>query len=332
MQSVASTVVVLGTGGTIAGSAASAADNVSYTSATLPVENLVAMLEVPAGFALESEQVAQLDSKDMDFATWRRLALRVAAQLERPEVVGVIVTHGTDTLEETAYFLQRVLAPAKPIVLTAAMRPATSRLADGPQNLADALAVATAPDARGVTVVVASSVHSALDVRKVHPYRLDAFGSGDAGPVARVEEGRLRRLRPWPVADSAAPGIAMLPGDISAWPLVAIVTSGAGADARSVGVLVDAGFAGIVVAATGNGRVHSSLEAPLRDAVARGCAVLRSTRCLDGTVIDAAAPSADDALPSAGALTPQQARVELIVRLLERRADRSGQTALGETG
>ena len=318
MQSAASTLVVLGTGGTIAGSAASAADNVSYRSATLPVATLLAALDVPAGLAVESEQVEQLDSKDMDFATWRRLAFRIAAHLARPHVIAVIVTHGTDTLEETAYFLQRVLAPAKPVVLTAAMRPATSRLADGPQNLGDAIAVATARDAHGVTVVVAGTVHSALDVRKVHPYRLDAFGSGDAGPIARVEEGRLRMLRPWPGAAGAPPGIDVLPEDATAWPRVGIVTSSAGADAASVGALVDAGFAGLVVAATGNGRVHASLVAPLRDAMARGCAVLRSTRCLDGTVIDATAPSADDDLPSAGALTPQQARVELIVRLLGR--------------
>jgi L-asparaginase len=198
------------------------------------------------------------------------------------------------------------------------MRPATSRLSDGPQNLADAVAVAITAGARGVVVVVAGAVHSALDVRKVHPYRLDAFGSGDAGPIARVEEGRLRALRPWP-GGAATPVLDRLPADPSAWPWVAVVTSSAGADARSVRALVDAGCAGIVVAATGNGRVHVALEAPLREAMARGCAVLRSTRCLDGTVIDAAEPGAGD-IPSAGALTPQQARVELIVRLLERAA------------
>jgi len=318
MQSTPRILVVLGTGGTIAGSAASADDNVAYRAATLPVATLVGSLALPAGIVVESEQVAQLDSKDMDFPTWRRLAGRAAHHLARPEVVAIVVTHGTDTLEETAYFLQRVLAPAKPVVLTAAMRPATSRLADGPQNLADAVAVALAPGARGVVVVVAGAVHSALDVRKVHPYRLDAFASGDAGPIARVEEGRLRRARPWPAGEPATLDIGQLPGDDSAWPWVAIVTSGAGADARAVRALVDAGCAGIVVAATGNGRVHAALDAPLREAMQRGCSVVRSTRCLDGSVIDAAGPSPGD-LPSAGALTPQQARVELIVRALERR-------------
>jgi L-asparaginase len=315
MQSGPRTLVVLGTGGTIAGSAASADDNVAYRAATLPVATLVASLPLPQGFVVESEQVAQLDSKDMDFATWRALAICAAAHLRRPEVAAILVTHGTDTLEETAYFLQRTLAPVKPVVFTAAMRPATSRLSDGPQNLADAVAVATAADARGVVVVVAGTVHSALDVRKVHPYRLDAFASGDAGPIGRVEEGRLRRLRPWPEGQAPRSGVDRLPSDESAWPWVAVVTSGAAADARGVRALVDAGCAGIVIAATGNGRVHAALEAPLREAMARGCAVLRSTRCLDGTVIDAPGASGID-IPSAGALTPQQARVELIVRVL----------------
>jgi len=316
MQSAPRTLVVLGTGGTIAGSAASADENVAYRAATLPVATLVASLAVPEGIVVESEQVAQLDSKDMDFSTWRLLAERAGGHLARPEVAAIIVTHGTDTLEETAYFVQRVVAPAKPVVFTAAMRPATSRLSDGPQNLADAVAVATAADARGVVVVVAGTVHSAFDVRKIHPYRLDAFGSGDRGPIARVEEGRLRRFRPWPEGE-AAKLPDRLPVDASAWPWVAVVTSGAGVDARAVRSLVDAGCAGLVVAATGNGRVHAALESALCEAIARGCDVLRSTRCLDGTVIDAAEASGTD-IPSAGALTPQQARVELIVRLLER--------------
>ena len=111
MQSGARTLVVLGTGGTIAGVAASPQDDVSYRSATLPVAALVGELH-GLDVTLESEQVAQLDSKDMDFASWRRLALRTASHLARDDVAAVIVAHGSDTLEETAYFLERVLAPA----------------------------------------------------------------------------------------------------------------------------------------------------------------------------------------------------------------------------
>src|SRR5438132_2292849 len=181
MQEPADKVVVLGTGGTIAGTAADELDNVGYTAGQLAVAQLVRAVPALAAVAIECEQVAQLDSKDMGHAAWRDLALRCAHHLARPEVAGIVVTHGTDTLEETAWFLQRVLAPAKPVVMTAAMRPATALQADGPQNLLDAVTVARAPGARGVVAVLAGVVHGAREVRKVHPYRVDAFGSGDAG-------------------------------------------------------------------------------------------------------------------------------------------------------
>src|SRR3954452_24005742 len=125
--------------------------------------------------------------------------------------------------------------------------------------------------------------------------------------------------RPWADADAtSAFDLDRLPAEEDEWPWVAIVASGPGADPRAVRTLVDAGVSGIVVAATGNGTVHRRLEPPLREAVARGCAVLRATRCLAGAIVEPE-PRGADALPSAGALTPQQARVELVVRLLEKR-------------
>ena len=215
MQSAPRLLVVLGTGGTIAGSAASADDNVGYRRGDAAGRGARRRRSpAPAGVAVESEQVAQLDSKDMDFATWRALAGRVAGHLARPEVAAIVVTHGTDTLEETAYFLQRVLAPAKPVVLHGG--DAAGDLAPAPtarRTCADAVAVAR--DARRARRRRRSSparVHSALDVRKVHPYRLDAFGSGDAGPIARVEEGRLRRFAPWPDGDARS-GSARSPAE-----------------------------------------------------------------------------------------------------------------------
>ena len=120
---------------------------------------------------------------------------RVEACLTDPEVRGVVVTHGTDTLEETAFLLQAVLAPAKPVVLTCAMRPSTALVPDGPQNLVDAMQVASEPGARGVVAVCAGQVHSARLVQKVHTYRTDAFDSGDAGPLGLVEAGRLMQRR-----------------------------------------------------------------------------------------------------------------------------------------
>ena len=311
MQNIQQTVVILGTGGTIAGTAKNAADNVGYSAAQIGVAQLLAAVPALAGQALEAEQVSQIDSKDMGFEVWRALALRVAHHLARPDVAGIVITHGTDTLEETACFLQRVLAPTKPVVLTAAMRPATALLADGPQNLLDAVSVARSAGASGVLAVLAGEVHSGVEVRKRHTYRLAAFGSGDAGPIAHVEEGRLRLHRPW--LNSEAVGVDRLPEDVARWPRVEIVTSHAGAGAAIVAALRQTGVHGIVVACTGNGSVHHDLEVALLEAQAAGVRVMRSSRCLEGAVI----ASAGQVLPSAGVLTPVQARVEMVLALLE---------------
>ena len=317
-SSEAARVVVLGTGGTIAGTSASAGDNVGYTAAQRGVDQLVAAVPALARVSLETEQIAQLDSKDMGYAVWRRLAHRIAHHLARADVAGVVVTHGTDTLEETAWFLQRVLAPIKPVVLTAAMRPATALHSDGPQNLADAIAVALSAGASGVVVALAGTLHAARDVRKVHPYRVDAFSSGDAGPLARIEEGRLRILRNWPEAGEGL-GIESLPPEGGDWPWVEIVTSGVQADGAAVRALLAAGVRGLVVATTGNGSVHTDLEATLLEAQKQGIAVLRATRCLDGTIVEAASAQPDP-LPSAGDLTPVKARIELMLKLLRPRS------------
>jgi L-asparaginase len=310
MQSQASKVVILGTGGTIAGTASTPEDNIGYQAAQLGVAQLVAAVPMLRGQALETEQVAQVDSKDMTSAIWLALAQRVHHHLARPDVSGIVITHGTDTLEETAYLLQRVLAPHKPVVLTAAMRPATALLSDGPQNLFDALTLARTEGARGVLAVLAGTVHAAYDVRKLHSYRVDAFGSGDAGPTARIEEGRVRRLREWPPVDAL--GLSVLPADPTVWPPVEIITSHAGASGRLVQAALAAGVRGIVVAGSGNGSVHRDLEDALIQAQRSGVMVVRSTRCLDGPV----QARAQDVLPSAGTLTPVKARIEVMLRLM----------------
>jgi len=310
MQVTGRRIVVLGTGGTIAGRAASAQDNIGYRAAELGVAELLLGLPVAAGLALHAEQVAQVDSKDMDFDVWCALAARCAHWLAQDDVAGIVVTHGTDTMEETAFFLQSVLAPVKPLVLTGAMRPATSAGADGPQNLADALAVAASPLAMGVCVVFAGAVHGAHDVQKVHSYRLDAFASGDAGPLAYVEEGRLRLLRAWPQG-GALRDLASLrpPAD---WPRVEIVTNHAGADGAIVRALVKDGVAGLVAAGTGNGTLHHALEAALVEAQGQGIAVRRASRCAQGRVL----PQEGAALPAADGLSPVKARIALLLELM----------------
>lgn len=319
MQVVAEKIVVLGTGGTIAGTAAHAGDNIGYTAAQVGVQQLLdavpglASLAQAAGAVLTAEQVAQIDSKDMDFSILLRLAARCADLLADPAVTGVVVTHGTDTIEETAWFLHSVLDARKPVVLTCAMRPASSLAPDGPQNLLDAVAVAATPGARGVVVAAAGSVHSAQAVRKVHPYRVDAFDSGDLGALGWVEEGQVRLAHGWPadvprllrVALHEAPHGAALPR-------VEIVMNHAGATGRVVDLLVGDGVDGLVVAATGNGTMHHALEAALVRAQQAGVAVRVASRCPLGRVL--AKPS-DALVADALGLSPVKARIMLWLEL-----------------
>jgi len=312
-------VVVLGTGGTIAGKAAKPGDNIGYTAAEVGVAELLGGIEVP-GVALHAEQVAQVDSKDMDFAVWQRLAARCTHWLAQPEVAGIVITHGTDTLEETAFFLHSVLRAHKPVVLTCAMRPATALAPDGPQNVRDAVVVAATAGAAGVVAVCAGVIHGALDVQKVHTYRLDAFSSGDGGPIGYVEEGAVRSVRNWPSAttERSEAEIDAIASAATA-PRVEIIVSHAGASGAIVDALVQefraarAGSAeGLVVAATGNGTLHHELEAAAMRAQAAGIAVLRATRCSGGRIL----PKPGDALRDAGLLSPVKARIALIVELL----------------
>jgi L-asparaginase len=198
------------------------------------------------------------------------------------------------------------------------MRPATAASPDGPQNLLDALTLAAgatgsgALGVLGVLVVMGGTVHAGVDVRKLHGYRLEAFGSGDAGPVALVQDGAVRALRAWPAWPADPPFAAALQTDPAVWPAVDIVTSHAGARAATLDALVAAGARGIVLAGTGNGTVHAALRAAAQRAQAQGVRVLRATRCVAGGVVGAPA----DALPSAGDATPAQARVQLLLSLV----------------
>ena len=325
--------VLLGTGGTIAGTAAVAGDNLGYSAAQLSVQALwQGASSLPEGGApWLLEQVAQVDSKDMDFAVWAALAQRCQQHLADPTVGGIVITHGTDTLEETAWFLYCVLAAQlqhKPVVLTCAMRPASALAPDGPQNLRDAAAVAMAPGACGVLVVCAGEIHGARQVYKAHPYRLAAFSSGDAGPLGWVEEGQVRLAQNWPLAHTEQALLAiknrvkMLYR--TPWPQVEIVMSYAGASATVVDALVRSGVQGLVVAATGNATLHYALQAALERAQASGVAVRVASRCPLGQTL--ARPGA--ALPGAQGLSPVKARVSLLLELLaaqtQQRPDQRG--------
>ena len=310
-------IVILGTGGTIAGLSASPGDNIGYTAAQVGVDQLVTAIPslAEAGPVL-TEQVAQIDGKDMGFGVWAQLAARVDHYLAREDVQGVVITHGTDTIEETAFFLQSVVQGDKPVVLTCAMRPANALAPDGPQNVMDALAVARHPGASGVVVVCAGTIHSASDVQKEHTYRLDAFSSGDGAPIGFIEEGKLRLVRNWPLAQvipaqAAIKSIAAMASPTD-WPRVEIVMNYAGASGAVVHALVAQGVQGLVAAGTGNGSLHHDLESALLQAQAAGVRVVRATRCLNGHVL----PKPGDLLPDSRGLSPVKARVALMLELL----------------
>ena len=312
--------VFLGTGGTIAGSAAVACDNIGYTAAQVGIEALLqsalpAESEPPLHWICE--QVAQVDSKDMDFSVWAALVQRCQQHLHDPLVAGLVITHGTDTLEETAWLLHRLLDTAKPVVLTCAMRPASSASPDGPQNLRDAVAVLTAPGARGVLVVAAGEIHGARPVQKVHPYRLNAFGSGDHGPLGWVEEGVVRLAQNWPAAQSQ-PARAAMKSIASGmpWPRVEIVVSYAGAQGATVNALVRDGVQGLVAAATGNGTLHHALEEALERAQAQGVVVRVASRCPLGHIVRATGErNSSQSLLRVGGLSAVKVRVDVLLEL-----------------
>ena len=308
--------VVLGTGGTIAGTASSANDHTGYTAGQLGVQALLdavpGLSDALFGDVLMCEQVAQLDSKDMDHATWQALALRCQHFLAQAEVGGIVITHGTDTLEETACFLQQVLGTSKPVVLTCSMRPATALMPDGPQNLLDALTVVRDPMAKGVTVVCAGRIHGARDLQKVHPYRLDAFDSGESGPLGWVEQGRVRWAKSPDMPALHPHSSQALACPVADWPRVAVLHSHAGADAYPVRALVAAGVQGLVVAGTGNGTVHQRLLSALAAAQTQGVAVRLTTRCAEGQIVGQ--PAALQTAPPG--LNAYKARISLMLDLM----------------
>ncbi|WP_322057524.1 asparaginase [Paraburkholderia sp. J63] len=318
-------VAVLATGGTIAGSAPDAANTAGYQAGVIGVAQLLAAVPGLEALAqIHAGQVASVDSKDMSFALWTTLAQRVNALLAGDDIDAVVITHGTDTLEETAYLLHLAVKSAKPVILTASMRPASALSADGPLNLLNAVTLAASGEAAGQGVLVAfnNRIHCARDVAKFSTYAVDAFQSPEIGALGWVQDGRVefqrRALRPHTVD---APFTADGP-----WPHVEIVTSYAGVSRIAVDALVGAGVRGIVVAGTGNGSIHATLQQALAEAAARGIAVVRASRVGSGHVMHNGAAK-DDALGfvSAGTLSPYKARVLLMLALA---AGTSGKAAL----
>ncbi|KIG10509.1 asparaginase [Caballeronia concitans] len=308
-------IAVLATGGTIAGRAGDAASTAGYKAGVVGVNDLLDAVPALGNVArIHAEQIASIDSKDMSHALWTTLAKRIDELAAQGDISGIVVTHGTDTLEETAYMLHLTVKTAKPVVLTAAMRPSSALSADGPLNLLNAVTVAACERAKGQGVLVAfnNQIHTARDVTKTSTYAVDAFRSPETGALGFVQDGRVEFQRAVTKPHTLASEFAI----VDEWPMVEIVASYAGASRVAVDALVAAGVKGIVVAGTGNGSVHASITQALVDAVKAGVAVVRASRVGSGHVMRNGAAS-DDALGSvsAGTLNPYKARVLLMLAL-----------------
>ena len=308
-------IALLATGGTIAGAAADALQTAGYQAGALGVERLLEAVPALNGLAhIEAEQLASIDSKDISYAVWNALSARLETLLARDDIDGVVITHGTDTLEETAFLLHLTVKSRKPVVLTAAMRPATALSADGPLNLCQAVTVASDPDAagRGVLVVLNNQIHGARDVGKRNTTAVQAFESPEFGVLGWVQDARVEFHR-----SVARPHTLATPFAVPAeWPEVALVVSYSGVTRIAVDALVAAGVRGLVVAGTGNGSIHAALQQALGEAVAHGVAVVRASRTGAGHVMrNGAAPDDALGLVAAGTLSPYKARVLLILAL-----------------
>lgn len=307
-------VLLLATGGTIAGIAPSAAEPAGYTAGMVGADALLAAVPQLSALArLRAEQLFNLDSSDIGPAHWLALARRVRAALADPGLDAVVITHGTDTLEESAYFLQLTVASAKPVVLTAAMRPANALSADGPANLYDAVKLAATPAAarHGVLVTLGGTIFHAAGLRKLHTHRFDAFAADRRGPAGTI--GGLQFFHPPRAARAVVD-----PAQLAELPAVEILQVAAGSSPALLDAALQAGARGLVLALPGSGTVPQPWRAPILRVTAAGIPVLRASRCGSGPVM----PRADDAALgtlAAGELPASQARVALMVALARRR-------------
>jgi len=305
-------VVILATGGTIAGAQPKEGDP-GYKSGALSVESLIqAAPGVDKLARLDGEQIASIGSQDMNDAVWFKLARRANELLAKPDVAGIVVTHGTDTLEETGFFLDLVLKSDKPVVLVGSMRPATSTSPDGPLNLYNAVAVAADPGARGlgVLVVVNDDLHAARDIQKMNTTDVQTFTSPNRGQLGEAYYGKTRYFNK-PTNRHTTKSEFSLDG-LETMPRVDIVYAHENGDGALVQAAVAAGAKGIVLAGVGDGNATKPMIDALAEAAKKGVVVVRSTRVGSG-IVRRNIELNDDTLGFVAAmeLNPQKARILL---------------------
>lgn len=299
-------VLILATGGTIASAGNYYGDGTGTVSRASVQELLTAVPGLDKVAKLSAEQFSNVASTRIGPSDWVGLSRRISAVFqERPALSGIVVTHGTDTMEETAYFLDLTVAGDRPVVVTGSMRPADAVGADGPANLFNAVRVTVAPASRGrgTIVLMNDSVFAAREVTKTNANRVESFQAPDHGPLATVDhdtllfsQARATRPRPFDLAN------------VVSLPRVDIVFAYGGADSVMVDAAVAAGARGIVLAGFGRSGTPMQTSA-LRRAVSKGVVVVTATRSGSGRVLRAPTRI------SAGILNPQKARVLLMLAL-----------------
>ena len=313
-------VVVLATGGTIAG-AASSDVQAAYTSGQVGVEQLLAAVPQAKKLAvLRGEQISNIGSQDMNDEVWLKLARRVNELTAMPDVSGVVITHGTDTIEETAYFLNLVVKSRKPVVLTAAMRPSTALSADGPLNFYNAVAVAANPATagHGVMVVVNDWIHGASSLTKTSTTAVQTFLSPLWGLVGTVAYGEVDLYR-LPVGRHTTNSEFSLDG-VNTLPRVDIVMAYENMDGKLIDAAVAAGAKGVVIAGVGNGNMTATAVETLAKHAKNGIICVRASRVTTGRVGRNVEVNDDKlGLVASLGLNPQKARVLLRLALLKPR-------------
>lgn len=303
-------VLILATGGTIAGQQDPRGAG-AYDAGKVSGQQLIAAVPGIEKLAkLSTDQVASIGSQDMNDKVWFALASRIKAAVDKNEADGIVITHGTDTLEETAFFLDLVLDTEKPVVLVGSMRPSTAVGADGPANLYEGVKVAASPHAqrRGVMAVLNDVIHGARWVQKTNTTSVETFKSMNGGPLGYVDAGSLRFTGP-PV--SARKQVFKLPAH-APLPRVDIVYAHANMDGAPIRDAVKRGARGVVLAGVGDGNSSKEAMDAMSEAARGGVLAVRSARVGSGFV-NRNVEVSDDKLGTAVSLdlNPQKARILL---------------------
>ncbi|WP_332069187.1 type II asparaginase [Campylobacter jejuni] len=315
MKKAKSRIAILGTGGTIAGFIDSTIVTTGYTAGAIDIDVLIKAVPQIRDLAdISWEQIANIDSSNMCDEIWLRLAKKIA-KLFAEGIDGVVITHGTDTMEETAYFLNLTIKSDKPVVLVGAMRPSTAISADGPKNLYNAVALVANKEAKnkGVMVAINDKILSARGVVKTHSLNVDAFSSPDFGDLGYIVDGKVFFYNN--VTKAHTKNAPFDVSKLTSLPKVDILYSysndGSGVAAKA---LFEHGTKGIVVAGSGAGSIHKNQKDVLKELLKKGLKVVVSSRVVAGCV---AVSDSDEKLGfiSAEDLNPQKARVLLMLAL-----------------